>query len=453
MSTWFDAEDPQDMQRSLLRQVILWIFWIVLFYAVFNTVMVAIYRDLAIAVCGISFYMYNGFLLFMWFRLDRWTVETASIVVGGGLVLQGIVIALVYPAAAAAAGMVPIVAVAMLLSFHTGRRLLFMIVVAGIASLAIIILSEVTFFQTNSPDWLITFYRVNATPAVAILVLVLLWQFHYRLTKTLAQLRTANYNLHDQTLMLRREVEMRALAEGELEKQNALLEAQNAELERFSYTVSHDLKSPLVTIKGFLGLLREDVDKGNLPGMERDIERIGDAADTMARLLSELLELSRIGRQMNAAEPVNLSELASEAAHLVDGQIEARGVRVEIKSEMPVVQGDRVRLLEVYQNLIDNAVKFMGDQPEPSIEVGAEQCEDEVLCYVRDNGIGIEAEYHDNVFGLFNRLDPSEQGTGIGLALIKRIVEIHGGRIWVESEGDGQGSTFFFTFPLKGTDV
>ena len=172
----------------------------------------------------------------------------------------------------------------------------------------------------------------------------------------------------------------------------------------------------------------------------------------MARLLNELLELSRVGRQMNPPEAVALSELASEAVSLVAGQIEAKGVLVEIELQMPVVKGDRVRLLEVYQNLIDNAVKFMGDQPKPCIQVGATQRKGEVWCSVRDNGMGIAPRHFENIFGLFNRLDSKAEGTGIGLALVKRIVEVHGGRIWVESEGVGYGSTFWFTLPGHTTD-
>ena len=169
----------------------------------------------------------------------------------------------------------------------------------------------------------------------------------------------------------------------------------------------------------------------------------------MGRLLSELLELSRIGRLLNAPEDVALSELAVEASKLVAGQIAARGVQVEIEPMMPVVHGDRVRLLEVYQNLIDNAVKFMGDQPEPRIVVGAQQQDGQVSCYVQDNGVGIAPKYYENIFGLFNRLDQDVEGTGVGLALVRRIVEVHGGKIWVESEGEGRGSTFWWTLPQK----
>jgi signal transduction histidine kinase len=105
--------------------------------------------------------------------------------------------------------------------------------------------------------------------------------------------------------------------------------------------------------------------------------------------------------------------------------------------------------VEVVQNLVDNA-KFMGDQPHPRVEIGARQDPGEVVFYVHDNGIGIEPRYHDKIFGLFEKLDPQSEGTGVGLALVKRIVQVHSGRIWIESEGKDQGSTFCFTLPGKG---
>ncbi len=226
------------------------------------------------------------------------------------------------------------------------------------------------------------------------------------------------------------------------------LEEKNAELERFNYTVSHDLKSPLVTIKGFLGLLQQDADAGNRARMDHDIGRIATAADRMYRLLEELLDLSRIGRQAHPPEEVPLSELAVEAVELVGGQIDKSSVEVAIDSELPVVSGDRGRLLEVFQNLLANAVTYMGDQTSPRVEVGVERKGSETTIYVRDNGIGIDARYHEKVFGLFERLATDQDGTGVGLALVKRIVEMHSGKIWVESAGPGQGSTFYFTLGL-----
>ena len=241
----------------------------------------------------------------------------------------------------------------------------------------------------------------------------------------------------------------RKQAEAERERLINELEMRNAELERFTYTVSHDLKSPLITMRGFLGYLEKDALAGNTQRMKTDIARIADATDKMDRLLRELLELSRIGRVMNPPEQVRFEEIAREAVDLVAGLLKEGRIRVEIAQEMPLVFGDRVRLVEVVQNLVDNAAKFMGGQPAPLIEIGARQEEQNgnPVFFVRDNGMGIEPRYREKIFGLFDKLDPKSEGTGIGLALVKRIVEVHGGAIWVESEGPGRGSVFCFTLP------
>ncbi len=232
------------------------------------------------------------------------------------------------------------------------------------------------------------------------------------------------------------------------------LEAKNAELERFNYTVSHDLKTPLVTIKGFLGLLEQDAAAGDDARMKHDIGRIGSAADKMHRLLEELLQLSRLGHQTGEPEEVSMDALVGDALELNHGLIEERRVVVEVERPLPVVMGDRVRLLEVFHNLLANAVKYMGDQQQPRVVIGAQRNGSPTAVYfVRDNGMGIDRRYHRKIFGLFERLENGEKGTGIGLALVKRIVELHRGRIWVESEGPGHGSTFRFTLEgLPGDD-
>ena len=179
--------------------------------------------------------------------------------------------------------------------------------------------------------------------------------------------------------------------------------------------------------------------------MKADIQRIASATEKMQTLLSELLDLTRVGRLMNPNQTINFEELAQEAVELVYGQIQSRGIYVSIQQNLPTVSGDRQRLVEVIQNLIDNAAKFMGDQTHPRIEIGLHGYEDKKpIFYVADNGIGIDVAHHDRIFGLFNKLDANSEGTGIGLALVKRIIEVHGGRIWVKSEA-GNGSTFFFT--------
>ena len=238
--------------------------------------------------------------------------------------------------------------------------------------------------------------------------------------------------------------------QAEIERENILKEmgAKNAELERFTYTVSHDLKSPIVTIGGFLGLLEEDIQKGRYDRIPRSTSRIREATKKMQRLLNELLELSRVGRIANPSVEMPFGELVSEALELVEGQLREIQVEVRVDAEFPVVYVDRVRMLEVIQNLITNAVKFMGNQKNPKIHIGMEMRNGENCFFVNDNGIGIAPEFHDRVFGLFNKLDPFTEGTGIGLALVKRIIEVHGGKIWVESEL-GKGATFFFTLENK----
>jgi len=225
------------------------------------------------------------------------------------------------------------------------------------------------------------------------------------------------------------------------------LAAKNTELEQFTYTVSHDLKAPIITIKGFLGFLEQDAAAGNQVRLERDMERINGAVDKMHHLLNDLLELSRIGRMVNPSEPVNFGVLVYEAIELLQGRLQASTPQIKIDKDFPVVLGDRRRLLEVVQNLIDNAAKFSGKQPVPVVEIGSRGFENEMpVFFVRDNGIGIAPEHHERIFGLFNKLDPLAEGTGVGLAIVKRIIEFHGGRMWVESDR-GMGAVFYFTLP------
>jgi signal transduction histidine kinase len=226
------------------------------------------------------------------------------------------------------------------------------------------------------------------------------------------------------------------------------LERHNAELERFTYTVSHDLRSPLVTVLGFLGLLEKDIAAGDRESVARDVMRIRTAAARMDRMLRELLELSRVGRTDSAREDVPMAELAEEARQALAGRLE--GIELEIASELPVLHGERARLLEVVQNLVDNAAKFSAGASAPKVVIGSRDGPGWPVCFVRDNGVGIDPRHHQRVFGLFERLDTNVEGTGIGLALVKRIVELHGGRVWVESDGKGLGSTFCFTLPPRG---
>ena len=237
----------------------------------------------------------------------------------------------------------------------------------------------------------------------------------------------------------------------ESERENLIveLETRNAELERFNYTLSHELKTPLVTIRGFLGFLEDSVAKNNVVKIKSDIARIANATDKLHGMINELLELSRVGRVINPSENVPFEDIARAGLHAVDGRIIAKNVKVKIDHALPIIHGDRPRLVEVIQNLVDNAIKYMGTQAVPVIHIGTRYEGDLQIFFVQDNGMGIDPVYHEKIFGLFDKLDPLSEGTGIGLALVKRIITVHGGKIWVESEGLGKGSTFCFTLPIK----
>ncbi len=225
------------------------------------------------------------------------------------------------------------------------------------------------------------------------------------------------------------------------------LSDKNEELERFAYTVSHDLKTPLVTIKGYLGMVQKDLQENRQDRIERDFEFIISAADTMGQLLEDLLELSRVGHVVNESEEVRLNDLFRQTSRLMEIQFAVNNTRLNIQEQMPMVFVDRQRMAEVAQNLLENALKFSQNSSSPIISVSAHEEKGRVVCYIEDNGIGIEPQFQDQIFGLFNRLDQSYEGTGIGLTLVKRIIEVHQGNIWVESDGKDKGARFCFSLP------
>ncbi|MDQ1262217.1 MAG: hypothetical protein QG575_1398, partial [Euryarchaeota archaeon] len=227
------------------------------------------------------------------------------------------------------------------------------------------------------------------------------------------------------------------------------LGTKNAEMERFTYTVSHDLRSPLITIQGFLGFLKEDIKQIDDDKSDIDIKMIENAVKKMDALLSNTLELSRIGRVTNPPEAVSYEEIVVDSLAQLAEKIRSSGISVLVAKELPQVYVDRMRITEVLVNLIENSIKYIGDQTDPEVEIGYYADKEKPVFFVRDNGIGIDSSQHEKAFELFYKLDKKSEGSGAGLAIVKRILEVHGGVVWIESE-EGKGCKICFTLPLAG---
>jgi len=225
------------------------------------------------------------------------------------------------------------------------------------------------------------------------------------------------------------------------------LHKKNADMEQFIYTVSHDLRSPLVTVKAFLGFLENDMSVNNQERISQDLQFIHGAADKMKLLLDELLELSRIDRVEAPPVRVSLRDVLDEVMGTLAGEIYERKAEITRPESDLILLADRLRLCQIWQNLIENALKYRHDDRILRIELGVQQMSGETTFFVRDNGIGINPQYQTKIFGIFEKLDQNSPGAGLGLSMIQRIIEKCGGRVWVESEGVGKGSCFFFTLP------
>lgn len=232
---------------------------------------------------------------------------------------------------------------------------------------------------------------------------------------------------------------------------NEAIEKHKEELEAFVYTASHDLKAPVVSIYGMASVLMEDYGEKLDQQGKHYLERLMSNAGFMEQLITDLLEFSRVGRREEKPEMLNTEEIIKNVLDQCDLTIKTRSVKVVCLTPLPSIFFDRTRLIQVFLNLISNSIKFMGDQPQPMVEIGGQRIGGSVQFYVKDNGIGIDPQHHHLIFGVFQRLKEVEvEGTGIGLAVVKKIIDLSGGKIWFESK-KGEGTTFFFQIPVIET--
>jgi len=235
----------------------------------------------------------------------------------------------------------------------------------------------------------------------------------------------------------------------ELQSRGELLQAANKELEAFSYSVSHDLRAPLRHIDGYAALLSKAVGESLSEKARRYLQTISDSAKQMGQLIDDLLVFSRMGRQDMLRTTVNLDQLVKTVLHDLRLDLQGRTISWTMHP-LPNVSGDPVMLRQVLVNLISNALKFTATRQETKIEIGAvRRNSGEAEVFVRDNGVGFDMQYVNKLFGVFQRLHRNDEfeGTGIGLANVRRIIHRHGGRTWAEGVPN-QGATFYFSLPL-----
>jgi PAS domain S-box-containing protein len=224
------------------------------------------------------------------------------------------------------------------------------------------------------------------------------------------------------------------------------VQRRNQEMEQFVYTVSHDLRSPLVTTMAFIGFLREDMADKKYEEVNDSLVRIEKANQRMQQLIDDLLQLSRAGRLELKLEDTDVNDVLADVGVYIAQMAEEKGIGIEIAEDFPRVLADRNRLHQALENLLINAIRHGSDLPNPHIRVFWKDAGDEIQLCVADNGQGIAPEYHHKIFLLFQRLETAHEGTGVGLAIVARVAELHGGRAWVESE-PGKGAAFWISFP------
>lgn len=246
-------------------------------------------------------------------------------------------------------------------------------------------------------------------------------------------------------------LKLNAELEHRVQMRTAELTAANQELEAFTYSVAHDLRAPLRHIDAFTRILQEDFAGTFPPEAAQLLDTIRRGSENMSRLVNDLLNLAHVGRQEMKKERISLNPIIDEVIAELGRETQGRDIEWRI-ARLPLVDGDPGLLKQVFANLLSNAVKYTRPRKNPTIEIGLRMMNDEPVVYVRDNGVGFNMKYADKLFGVFQRLHRAEEfeGTGVGLAIVERVIRRHGGHIWAESEVD-KGATFYFT--LDGIEV
>jgi PAS domain S-box-containing protein len=235
------------------------------------------------------------------------------------------------------------------------------------------------------------------------------------------------------------------IVKNELANQTKELLRSNEELEQFAYVASHDLQEPLRMIISYVQIIQKNIEQNNTNGLDEFMNYVLDGTGRMQSLINDLLQFSRVNRKGSVFSVVDMNEILKIATSHLTARISENNATVTY-GDMPKVKGDTSQLIRLFQNLIDNAIKFKAPDRQPEIKISVEERAEDFVFSIKDNGIGIEDKFYNRIFVIFQRLHTRNEyaGTGIGLAVCKKIVERHGGEIWVESKRN-EGSNFFFS--------
>ncbi|WLE95169.1 MAG: HAMP domain-containing sensor histidine kinase [Candidatus Electrothrix communis] len=280
-----------------------------------------------------------------------------------------------------------------------------------------------------------------------------------RLSQTFRRLASGSSEAEIPEYVLRDELGELTIAAGSFKLRNIALEESrkelrrsNEELEQFVYTVSHDLKSPIVTSMGFISIIRKLASQGKYEQAVAKLDRVVSANERMSQLIRDLLELSRVGRMDMAKKLLDLNELLTVFAENQSIRLRNAGFSFLLMTDLPVIYANESRILQVFENILSNAFKYAHNEAGGRLEIHAAEDEDWWYIFCKDNGPGIPSEYHKKVFGLFYRLDVDTEGTGVGLAVVKKIMKFHRGDIQLEPQTEGEGAVFRLIFPKQHPD-
>jgi len=437
--------DISGMEAARYKQYISWTFIAASIFGVLQLYASRAFDVQLLAFTGAVVLAYNVCLLAAMRLLRRGRIHVAVLTSSIGLLVAAFLLTITLPIANPAVSILPLMAIAHALPFLPNREIRLIIFASWLIEVSVI--SFDVFFPSSMglPMWFAHLFRISSFGAVLGIVLLLLWQFANRLSTMLAQTRATNVSL---------------------EKTTTQLKAANEELKQFSSIVSHDLRAPLLNIRGFARELRfaldavekgirQDEDRSNADQLEalsetldKDIpealEFIDSSVAVMDGYLTALLKLARLGRRELHFETVNVEDIVSETLKTLGHKIEMDRVKIEIGA-LPEVYADRMAVVQIFGNILTNAVKYLEPSRPGRVNISAEGHANETVFSIQDNGRGIARSDYSKIFTPLRRAGRQDvPGEGMGLSYVQTLVRLHGGEIWFESEPD-VGTTFFFS--------